>query len=47
VRRQRTDFHHKTALALVRQYDVLYHEDLRVTNMVKNHHLAKSISDAG
>jgi len=33
VRRQRTDFHHKTALALVRQYDVLYLEDLQVRNM--------------
>jgi putative transposase len=47
VRRQRQDFHHKTALALVRQYDTIYHEELRVANMVKNHHLAKSISDAG
>jgi putative transposase len=47
VRRQRTDFHHKTALALVRQYDTIYHEDLRVANMVRNHHLAKSIADAG
>ena len=47
VRRQRQDFHHKTALALVRQYDTIYHEDLQVRNMVKNHHLAKSISDAG
>ena len=47
VRRQRTDFHHKTALAFVRQYDVIYLEDLQVRNMVRNHHLAKSISDAG
>jgi putative transposase len=47
VARQRQDFHHKTALALVRQYDTISHEDLRVANMVKNHHLAKSISDAG
>jgi putative transposase len=47
VQRQRRDFHHKTALALVQQYDTLYHEDLRVANLVKNHHLAKSISDAG
>ncbi len=47
VRRQRQDFHHKTALALVRESDIIYHEDLRVANMVKNHHLAKSISDAG
>jgi putative transposase len=47
VRRQRTDFHHKTALALVREYDAIYHEDLQVRNMVRNHHLAKSIQDAG
>jgi putative transposase len=47
VRRARQDFHHKTALALVRQYDTIYHEDLQPANMVKNHHLAKSISDAG
>ena len=47
VRRQRQDFHHKAALSLVRHYDTIYHEDLQVRNMVKNHHLAKSISDAG
>jgi putative transposase len=47
VKRQRADFHHKTALALLRQYDTIYLEDLRVANMVRNHHLAKSISDAG
>ncbi|HEY7022204.1 MAG TPA: transposase [Ktedonobacterales bacterium] len=47
VRRQRTDFHHKTARALVREYDTIYHEDLQVRNMLRNHHLAKSISDAG
>jgi putative transposase len=47
VQRQRQDFHHKTALALVHQYDVIYIEDLRVRNMVRNRHLAKSISDAG
>ncbi len=47
VRRTRQDFHHKTALALVRQYDTIYHEDVQTANMVKNHSLAKSISDAG
>jgi putative transposase len=46
VRRQRRDFHQKTALALVHQYDVIYLEDLRVANLVRNSHLAKSISDA-
>jgi putative transposase len=47
VRRQRQDFHHKTALSLVRAYDTIYHEDLQVRNLVKNHHLTKSIQDAG
>jgi putative transposase len=47
VRRQRQDFHHKTALALVRENDAIYHEDLQTANLVRNHHLAKSISDAG
>jgi putative transposase len=47
VRRQRTDFHHKTALQLVRENDTIYHEDLQAANMVRNHHLAKSISDVG
>jgi putative transposase len=44
VKRQRRDFHHKTALALLRHYDTIYLEDLQVANMVKNSHLSKSIS---
>jgi putative transposase len=47
VQRQRRDFHHKTALGLLQQYDVIYLEDLQVRNLVRNHHLAKRISDAG
>jgi putative transposase len=47
VKRQRADFQHKAALHLVREYDTIYHEELQVANMVKNHHLVKSISDAG
>ncbi|MGH2502031.1 MAG: RNA-guided endonuclease InsQ/TnpB family protein, partial [Ktedonobacterales bacterium] len=43
VQRQRADFHHKTALALLRQYDTIYLEDLQVANLVRNRHLAKSI----
>src|SRR5262249_45494452 len=47
VHPQRRDSHHKPAPALVRQYDGLYLEDLRVANLVRSRHLAKSISDAG
>jgi putative transposase len=36
-----------TLLALVRANDTIYHEDLQTANMVRNHYLAKSISDAG
>ncbi|MGB3207766.1 MAG: transposase [Crinalium sp.] len=39
-------FYRKDALALVRSSDLIAYEDLRIQNMVKNHHLAKSISDA-
>ncbi|MEV0402059.1 transposase [Actinoallomurus sp. NPDC050550] len=35
VRRQRTDHAHKTALALVRTYDVIAHERLNITNMIR------------
>jgi putative transposase len=47
IRNQRRDFHHREAVKLVRAYDVIYYEDLRVRNMVQNRTLAKSISDAG
>ncbi|MFI9582726.1 RNA-guided endonuclease InsQ/TnpB family protein [Streptomyces sp. NPDC052236] len=35
VRRQRTDHAHKTALAMVRTYDVIAHERLSIANMVR------------
>lgn len=35
VRRQRLDHAHKTALALVRDHDVIVHEDLKIRNMCK------------
>lgn len=46
VARQRRDFHHKTALSLVRRYDTIYFEALEVANMAQSQHLAKSIFDA-
>ncbi|MFF4415496.1 RNA-guided endonuclease InsQ/TnpB family protein [Streptosporangium sp. NPDC001559] len=36
VRRQRLDHGHKAALALVRTYDVIVHEDLRIANMTRS-----------
>ncbi|KUO04705.1 RNA-guided endonuclease InsQ/TnpB family protein [Streptomyces caeruleatus] len=35
IRRQRADFHHKTALALVRDHDVIAHERLDTAGMTK------------
>ena len=35
VKRQRADFHHKTALHLIREHDVIYVEDLQVANLVR------------
>lgn len=46
VSNQRKDTLHKLSTDLVRQYDVICIEDLAPSNMVKNHKLAKSISDA-
>lgn len=45
VSRSRKDFHHKTAVALIRDYDRIVVEELNIKGMVRNHHLAKSISD--
>ena len=47
VQRQREDFARKTASTLISSHDVIAFEDLKIRTMVKNHHLAKSIHDAG
>jgi putative transposase len=46
VSRQRKDRSIKDALALVQSNDLVVYEALKVSNLVKNHKLAKSISDA-
>ncbi len=47
VRRQRLDFNHNLSAKLVREHGFIASEDLRISNMVRNHTLAKSIQDAG
>ncbi len=47
VRNARQDFLHRNTTALVRSADVIAIEDLNVTGMVRNRHLARAISDAG
>ena len=42
----RKDKLHKISADLIRKYDVICCEDLNVNGMVRNHHLAKSVSDA-
>lgn len=46
VANQRKDFLHKITIDLVKNHDLIACEDLQVKNMIKNHHLAKSIADA-
>jgi putative transposase len=46
ISRQRRDFHFKTAKQYAERYSRICVEDLNVAGMVRNHHLAKSISDA-
>ena len=45
VRNRRLDFLHKLTLRLVREYDIICCETLKVKNMMKNHTLAKSFQD--
>jgi len=46
VSRQRLDFHHKTANKLIRENDLIAHEDLNVGGMGRGN-LARSIHDVG
>ena len=47
ISRQRKDHAVKLARCVVTSNDVVAYENLRIANMVKNHNLAKSITDAG
>lgn len=46
ITNKRKDYLHKITTDLVKNYDVIVMEDLRAKNLLKNHHLAKSISNA-
>jgi putative transposase len=46
IANQRSDMMHKLSTQLIRENDAICIEDLAPKNMVKNHRLAKSISDA-
>lgn len=45
ITNQRDDFLHKLSYAYVKTYDFIAVEDLKISNMLKNHHLAQSIAD--
>ncbi len=46
ITNSRNDMQHKVSMSLIRKYDMIALEDLNVKGMVKNHCLAKAISDA-
>lgn len=45
IANQRKDFLHKVSTQLVKDYDIICLEDLKVKNMLKNHNIARSIAD--
>lgn len=46
IANQRKDYHHKVARSYVNRYGTIVIEDLKPANMVKNHCLARAISDS-
>ena len=46
IANQRKDFLHKLTIKLIRENQSIAIEDLRVSNMIKNHKLARAISEA-
>ena len=45
IANKRKDYLHKITTELVKNYDVIVIEDLKTKNLLKNHHLAKSITN--
>ena len=46
IRNARKDYLHKVSHEIISENQVIVSENLQIRNMVKNHHLAKSITDA-
>ena len=46
ITNKRNDFQHKLSSIYANHYDVIFVEDLQLTNMVKNHRLSRSIMDS-
>ena len=46
IANQRKDYLHKITTELVRDYDVIVIEDLKTSNMIKNHKLARAIANS-
>ncbi len=47
INSQRNDFLHKLSSVIISENQAIVVEDLNVSGMIKNHHLAKAISDVG
>ena len=45
IKNARTDFLHKLSTNIVKNHDIIGIEDLQVSNMIKNHKLARAISE--
>ena len=45
ITNSRMDLIHKTTNSLIKQFDIIYLEDLNIKGMMKNHKLSKAISD--
>ena len=46
LQNQRKDYLHKISRYLANNFDMIAFEDLKIKNMLKNHHLARSIADS-
>lgn len=46
IRNRRNNFAHQLSRKLVNSFDAIFFEDLNISGMMKNRHLAKSIGDA-